>query len=252
MKKAGLAIYSVLLWIFFLATSTSFLPIAALLRILTGWFDRRLVALHLFSCFWGSCYVWFNPLWRVRITGRRKIPWRKPCILVSNHQSMADIPVLYSLFVPYKWLSKKENFRVPFVGWLMRLNKYLEIERGDKESMLRLMDKTAELIRQGCSVMMFPEGTRYPGGRLGPFREGAFRMALENGADIVPVLLDGTAKALPKKGAILTGYTRVNVRVLDPIPFSSFEGLESRELMDRVREQMAGEYARMHQELKRP
>ena len=130
MKKAGLVIDSFYLWVVFLLTSTLYLLPAALLRILTGWIDKRLLILHMFSCFWGSCYIWFNPLWRVRITGRKKIPWRRPCVIVSNHQSMLDILVLYHLFVPYKWVSKKENFNLPIIGWNMRLNDYLEIERG--------------------------------------------------------------------------------------------------------------------------
>jgi 1-acyl-sn-glycerol-3-phosphate acyltransferase len=249
MKKPFLILYSSLLWTFFLITSIVLFIIACLIWLITRWFDRRLMALHMWSCFWGSWYIWFNPLWRVRVKGREKIPWKRPCILVSNHQSMIDILVLYHLFVPYKWVSKKENFRIPIIGWLMRLNDYLEIERGQANSVVRLMQKTAECIRQGNSILIFPEGTRYPGGSLGPFREGAFRMALDNCVDIIPILLDGSAKALPKKGAILTGFTRIRVRVLDAIPFHSFEDKTARELTDEVRELMAEEYARMHESL---
>ncbi len=245
MRKAGLVIYSSLLWTFFLVSSIALFSIASLIWLLTRWFDRRLVLLHLWSCFWGSWYIWFNPLWRVRVKGRKKIPWRRPCILVSNHQSMLDILVLYQLFVPYKWVSKKENFRIPIIGWLMRLNDYLEIERGQKESMVRLMDKTSAFIQQGNSIMIFPEGTRYPGDTLGPFKEGAFRMALDNRVDIIPILLSGTANALPKKGAILTGFARICVRVLDPMPYGSFEGKPVRELMNGVRDLMAGEYEKL-------
>jgi 1-acyl-sn-glycerol-3-phosphate acyltransferase len=245
MKKAGLILYSSLLWTFFLISSIVLFSIACLVWLITRWIDRRLVALHLWSCFWGSWYIWFNPLWRVRISGRGKIPWNRPCILVSNHQSMLDILVLYHLFVPYKWVSKKENFRIPIIGWLMRLNGYLEIERGKKDSTYKLMHRTGELIRKGNSIMMFPEGTRYPGGSLGPFRDGAFRMAIDNRADIIPILLDGTARALPKKGAILTGFTRIYVRVLDPIPYTAFAGKPVRDLMDEVRGLMSEEYERL-------
>jgi 1-acyl-sn-glycerol-3-phosphate acyltransferase len=242
MKKAGLILYSILLWTFFLISSVILFSIACLIWLITRWFDRRLLVLHLWSCFWGSWYIWFNPLWRVRISGRGKIPWKRPCLLVSNHQSMLDILVLYLLFVPFKWVSKKENFRIPIIGWLMRLNGYLEIERSKTDSMLKLMRRSGELIQQGNSIMMFPEGTRYPGGTLGSFRDGAFRMALDNKVDIIPILLDGTAKALPKKGAILTGFTRIRVRVLDPIPYRSFAGKPVRELMTEVRDRMSEEY----------
>jgi 1-acyl-sn-glycerol-3-phosphate acyltransferase len=246
MKKAGLVIYSILLWTFFLATSVVMFSAAVVIWLITRWFDRRLVALHLFSSTWGSFYIWFNPMWRVRIRGRRNIPWRRACVLVSNHQSMLDILVLYHLFAPYKWVSKKENFRIPIIGWLMRLNDYLEIERGRKDSLEQLMNKARHFLEMGSSVMIFPEGTRFPGGHLGPFKEGAFRMAIDNQVDIVPILLDGTARALPKKGAILTGYTKIIVKVLEPIPFSSFEGMSPHDLQIRLRDLMAGTYARMH------
>ncbi len=246
MKNAGLIIYSVLLWTFFLVTAVVMIIIDLVIWFLTRWFDRRLVVLHLFSCFWGSLYIWFNPLWRVRIKGRRNIPWRRSCVIVSNHQSMLDILVLYHLFVPYKWVSKKENFRIPIIGWNMRLNDYLEIQRGQKNSLEQLMKKASKFLEMRSSVLIFPEGTRYPGGRLGPFREGAFRMALDNKGDIDPSVLDGTAKALPKKGAILKGFARINVRVLEPIPFSLFSDMSPRELQIHVRDLMTGTYAHLH------
>jgi 1-acyl-sn-glycerol-3-phosphate acyltransferase len=246
MKKAGLIIYSVLLWTFFLVTSVVMFSLAFLVWLITRWFDRRLVILHLFSSFWGSLYIWFNPLWRVRIRGRRNIPWRRPCVIVSNHQSMLDILVLYHLFAPYKWVSKKENFRIPIIGWLMRLNAYLEIRRGERNSYGQLMEKVRYFLGIGSSILIFPEGTRFPGGHLGPFREGAFRMAIENKVDIVPVVLDGTARALPKKGAILKGFTRIVVKVLEPIPFDTFANMNPRELQIQVWDIMAGTYARLH------
>jgi len=246
MKKAGLIIYSVLLWTFFLVTSVVMFSLAFLVWLITRWFDRRLVILHLFSSFWGSLYIWFNPLWRVRITGRRNIPWRRPCVIVSNHQSMLDILVLYHLFVPYKWVSKKENFSIPIIGWNMRLNKYLEIQRGQASSYGKLMENVRKCLAMGSSVLIFPEGTRYPGGQLGPFKEGAFRMALENNTDIVPVVLDGTARALPKKGAILTGFSSIKVKVLTPISYRTFAQMNPRELQIHVRDIMSLTYASLH------
>jgi 1-acyl-sn-glycerol-3-phosphate acyltransferase len=159
---------------------------------------------------------------------------------------MLDILVLYHLFRPYKWLSKKENFRIPIIGWLMRLSNYLELVRGDKTSIVKLMEKVGRSIEEGNSIMMFPEGTRYPGGKLGPYRDGAFRMAIDNQVDIIPILLDGTARALPKKGAILTGFVNIRVKVLDPIPFEEFESRSARELMNEVHGLMSEEYRQMN------
>jgi 1-acyl-sn-glycerol-3-phosphate acyltransferase len=158
---------------------------------------------------------------------------------------MIDILVLYQLFVPYKWVSKKENFSIPIIGWLMRLNEYLELVRGDPVSVKKMMGKVRMAVENGNSIMMFPEGTRYPGGRLGAFREGAFRMAIENKTDIIPILLDGTARALPKRGAVLTGFTKIRVRVFDPISHNSFSEMEPAELMNQVREFMSEEYRKI-------
>jgi 1-acyl-sn-glycerol-3-phosphate acyltransferase len=245
MKKAGLIIYSSLLWIFFAVTSVVLFSAAVLIWLVTRWFDRRLVILHLWSSFWGSWYIWFNPLWRVRVQGRGKIPWKRPCVLVSNHQSMLDILVLYQLFAPYKWVSKKENFSIPIIGWLMRLNRYIEIKRGRKESLETLKEDASEHLRRGSSILIFPEGTRHPGGKLGRFMDGAFTIALENGTDIVPVVMDGTARALPKKGAILTGFADIRVQVLDPLPYDSFHDLTPPELKGRVRDLMSEEYRKL-------
>ena len=158
---------------------------------------------------------------------------------------MADIVVLYNLFVPYKWVSKKENFSIPIIGWNMRLNEYLEIQRGQKSSYGKLMEKVRQNLAMGSSVLIFPEGTRYPGGHLGPFKEGAFRMALDNKTDIVPVVLDGTARALPKRGAVLTGFSRIKVKVLPPISYQTFSKMDPRELQIHVWDIMAGTYARL-------
>ena len=245
-RKTGLIIYSFLIWSFFVLSSSVLLPLAVLIWLLTSWIDRRLLILHLFSCFWASLYIWLNPMWNVRIEGRHKLPWKKAAVLVSNHQSMVDILVLYLLFTPYKWVSKKENFRFPFIGPVMRLNKYLEVDRASKKSYVKLIRRAGEVLQQGSPVLMFPEGTRFPGGSLGPFKEGAFKMALDNGVDIIPIILDGSARALPNKGAVFSGYTRIRVRVLDPIPHASFSGQSSREVMTMVRDLMEKEYARLH------
>ena len=247
-KHISLAIYSVLLWVFFVLSSALLICLACIIWTVTILFDRRLHVLQLFSCFWGSLYIWVNPLWMVRKKGRKNIRRRTAYIVVSNHQSMLDIPLLYSLFFHFKFLSKSENFRLPFVGWLMRLNRYPEIARGSKISKLQLFERIKELINQGSSVMIFPEGTRYPGGYLGPFREGAFRMALDNRAPILPIVLDGTARALPKKGFVIPGRSDIRLRVLEEIPYSAFSGMQVREISVLVREKMETAYQELQKE----
>jgi len=162
---------------------------------------------------------------------------------------MLDILVLYGLFRPYKWVSKKENFSIPIIGWLMRLNRYLEIDRGKLDSYAKLMIKAREYLQNGNSLLMFPEGTRQPGGSPGPFRDGAFRMAVESGVGIMPVILDGTSRTIPKGGVIMTGKHNIIVKILDEIPYESFRDKKPKELMKEMREIMIKEYVEIRSEV---
>jgi 1-acyl-sn-glycerol-3-phosphate acyltransferase len=108
---------SLIFWLFMVVSSLALFPIALLIWAATVAWDRRLVLLHRFTCFWASLYTWLNPLWRVRIEGREKIRPGTAYVMVANHQSLLDILVLFRLFVHFKWVSKIENFRVPAIGW---------------------------------------------------------------------------------------------------------------------------------------
>jgi 1-acyl-sn-glycerol-3-phosphate acyltransferase len=247
-KQTLLGIFSVLIWTFFVLSCIFMFSIAFLIWLFTLSFDRRLKALHLFSSFWGSIYIWINPLWPARISGRRHIRRGAAYIMVSNHQSMLDILLLYGLFRHFKFLSKSENFHIPIIGWLMRLNRYPEITRGSKESKLKLFDDIGKILGEGSSVLVFPEGTRYPGGYLGPFMNGAFRMALDSRVPILPIVLDGTALALPKKGFVLPGRRKIRLRVLREIPYGDFKDMSVKEVTGMVREMMEHAYSDLQQE----
>ena len=152
-------------------------PVALLVWAVTLPFDRRRVVLHRFTCFWASLYTWLNPAWRVRVTGRDKIRRGVTYVMVANHQSLLDILVLFRLFVHFKWVSKIENFRVPFIGWNMSLNRYIKLRRGSRDSVASMMQACGRTLAEGSSVMIFPEGTRSRDGRLQAFKPGAFSHA---------------------------------------------------------------------------
>ena len=132
---------STLFWIFLVVSSILLFPLALLIWAATVLFDRRLVLLHRFTCFWASLYTWLNPAWRVRVEGREKIAPNTAYVMVANHQSLLDILVLFRLFVHFKWVSKIENFRVPCIGWNMSLNRYIKLRRGDRESIEQMMTR---------------------------------------------------------------------------------------------------------------
>jgi 1-acyl-sn-glycerol-3-phosphate acyltransferase len=219
MLRRGL---SLVFWVFLGASSIVLFPVAVLLWAVTAPFDRRRRALHRFTCFWASLYTWANPAWRVRIQGRERIRPGTAYVMVANHQSMLDVLVLFRLFVHFKWVSKAEMFRVPFIGWNMWLNGYVMLRRGQRDSIARMMGACRRMLAEGSSIMMFPEGTRSGDGRLQPFKHGAFTLAQEARAPLLPVVLDGTADALPKRGFVLQGRHTIRVRVLDALPYESF------------------------------
>src|SRR5574338_721331 len=208
-------VLSALFWAFLATSSIALFPVAVLVFALTAPFDGRRRLLHLFTCFWASLYSWLNPAWPLRIEGREPIDPHETYVMVSNHLSLLDILVLFRLFVHFKWVSKVENFRVPFIGWNMRLNGYVPLKRGDKASIVEMLRACDRILAEGNSIMMFPEGTRSPTGRLRAFKPGAFELALRNRRPLLPILIEGTADALPKRGFVLRGRHPLRITVLE-------------------------------------
>jgi len=234
-----LRFYSTLFWTFLTVSSILLFPVAVLLWALTAPFDRRKRLLHRFTCFWASLYTWLNPAWPVTVVGREKIRREAAYVMVANHLSLLDILVMFRLFSHFKWVSKIENFRVPFIGWNMSLNRYIKLKRGDKQSIVRMMEACEKTLHQGSSIMMFPEGTRSPNGRMRAFKPGAFELALKTGKPILPIAITGTADALPKRGFLLQGRHPIRIDVLDEIAPELFQHHSVEDLSCRVRELIA-------------
>lgn len=216
-----------------------FFVIALILRICTAPFDRRRTWLHMFTSFWASLYVWIVPAWKVTIVGKEKIDPRKAYVVVSNHQSQLDILIAFGLFFPFKWVSKAEVFRVPFIGWNMTLNGYIKIKRGDKQSTRKMLLDCEKAIAMGSSVFFFPEGTRSKSGELGIFRSGAFILAHNMKTPILAIAINGTKDALPKHSMNFHGSHRIQLEVIEEIPYDSFEHLSIEETSKMVRERIS-------------
>jgi 1-acyl-sn-glycerol-3-phosphate acyltransferase len=228
--------YSALFWFFLTLSSALLFPVAVLVWAVTAPFDRRKVILHYFTCFWASLYTWLNPAWPVEVVGREHVPKDQACVMVANHLSLLDILVLFRLFKPFKWVSKHENFRAPFIGWNMRLNHYIELQRGQRGSVMKMMRACDSTLAQGSSIMIFPEGTRSPSGRMRSFKTGAFEIALRAGVPILPIVIQGTANALPKAGFVLQGRHPIRLEVLPPVPYAEFEHKSVEDLTHDIRE----------------
>lgn len=240
-----LRIASLLFWIFIVVTSILAFPVAVLVKLLTMAFDRRLIVLHRFTCLWASLYSWLNPFWSVRISGKAHIQPNGVYVYVCNHQSLADILVLFRLFVHFKWVSKIENFRVPIVGWNMTLNRYIRLVRGSIKSQIKMVRDCQKTLEDGSSVLIFPEGTRTRTGKLRPFKSGAFQIAIKTKKPIVPIVLNGSSDALPKAGFTLRGRHHIHVHILEPIQPEQFENKDAKSLTEEVRALIADELERM-------
>jgi 1-acyl-sn-glycerol-3-phosphate acyltransferase len=238
------ALYSVLFWVFFAASSAVFFVVALCLFLLTLPFDRKGIVLHLFSCFWAQLYFAVNPLWQLSIHGRALLPWKGAAVFVANHQSLGDILVLFGLYRPFKWVSKKSVFAVPFIGWNMRLNRYVGLVRGDKESITRMYQACEKWLSLGTAVLMFPEGTRSPDGEVKAFKDGAFRLAMKMRCPIYPIVVSGTARTLPKHGLVFRNRARCIVKVLPPVSPESF-GEDVALLREHVRGLIVAEKERL-------
>jgi 1-acyl-sn-glycerol-3-phosphate acyltransferase len=228
-------LHSLLFWAFILLSSLVLFPIAVVVWALTLPFDRRKVILHRFTCFWASLYTWTNPGWPVEIEHRERLLRDQACVMVANHLSLLDILVLFRLFTHFKWVSKIENFRVPLIGWNMHLNGYIPLQRGNRGSIIGMMKHCEQSLGEGNSIMMFPEGTRSTTGRMRRFRTGAFELALKTGAPIQPLVIRGTANALPKRGFVLQGRHPISITILDAITLEGDDLPNADDLMLRVR-----------------
>ena len=242
MDRVGKTVASYLLWLLIIVGSPILFVGAFVVWLVTFAFDRRLRVLHLYSCWWASIYTYIFPYWFVSVRNRERLRNDRAYVVVSNHQSLLDILVLFRLYRHFKWVSKAVIFRLPFIGWNMSMNRYIAIRRGDPKDAVRMMNACGAALEGGSSILIFPEGTRSLDGELREFRHGAFTLALRHRVPIVPIVLDGTLDALPKHGIVSPGADIV-IQVLDPIPIEGFEDVDT--LRDHVRSVMAKELIRL-------
>jgi 1-acyl-sn-glycerol-3-phosphate acyltransferase len=162
---------------------------------------------------------------------------------------MLDIVFFNMLRHRLRWVSKVEVFRAPLVGWEMRMTRYIELVRGNKSSVIKMMEKCVESLQEGVSIVIFPEGTRSLTGAIGKFKTGAFQLAVKTDKPLLPVLIDGTGEILPKKGGVIFRSRRiVRIRVLDPIFPGQFGTGDPEELAARVQSLMVAAMEEMRSE----
>ncbi|MFP3870355.1 MAG: lysophospholipid acyltransferase family protein [Syntrophobacteria bacterium] len=189
---------------------------------------------HLFARFWARSLLMVSGV-RVEVEGLEKIDLHQAYVFAANHQSQFDIFALFAcLPLQFRWLAKKELFRIPLFGAAMKKADYIPIDRSNRKEAFRSVDLAAARVREGMSIVIFPEGTRSQDGRLNFFKKGGFFLAMKSGRPIVPVTISGSYGILPKKGyRIRPGVVRVYIG--DPLPTEGLEMADKDWLISEVR-----------------
>ena len=181
-----------------------------------------------------------NPYWDVKVEGLDNIDHHKTYIAVSNHQSLADIVLMYKTKMQFKWVAKESLFKIPVLGWNMLLAKHIRLRRGDFSSIKRVYKEAAKWLRSGISVVFFPEGTRSDNSGMGEFQNGAFKLAIKEKVPVLPIIIQGTRDAIPKGSWRFTTKVSCLIKVLPPIDTSNYTPAEYGLLRDLARDQLCG------------
>jgi 1-acyl-sn-glycerol-3-phosphate acyltransferase len=229
---------SLLFWATCVAVVVGWTPFVLLYRALTFPFDRDRMRVGRIVHDMAVTAANLNPFWTFQVVDPVHPDPRQPYIFVANHSSFTDVFVLARLPWEMKWLSKKSIFNIPLLGWQMRIAWDIPVVRGDRDSSRRAVEEMRKRLQRRVSIVVFPEGTRVPGGAPGEFREGAFRLAIEGGVEIVPLAIVGAAEGLPKNGFILHPAHAV-VYVLPPVPTIGLTSADARRLASDVRARIA-------------
>jgi 1-acyl-sn-glycerol-3-phosphate acyltransferase len=214
MSRLAWLLFNALQLLFTLLWTAGWICLALLVRVLTG---GRHWPLRMASRCWAPGLL-HGAGARLEVHGLERVDWSRPHVFVANHQSMIDICALFrALPVPVRFVLKQELAKVPFVGWYARAMGMVFIERASARSSARRLHAAVDVVRGGASVCAFPEGTRSRDGRVGPFKGGAFQLAIEAGVCVVPVAIEGSGRVLPASGfRVRPGI--IVLRIGDPLP----------------------------------
>jgi 1-acyl-sn-glycerol-3-phosphate acyltransferase len=183
----------------------------------------------------GTLSTRLSPLWKFSVEGQGPADIQtRGYVVVANHESTADPFLLSHLPWDMRWIAKKELFRYPLVGWAMKLSRDIPLVRGDRESVRQMMDACKETLASGLNVMLFPEGTRSKDATLLPFKNGAFQLAIETGAPILPIALHGTHACRPKGSKWMEEASAV-AKILSPIETAGLTLADVERVRDETR-----------------
>ena len=240
---------SVLYYIFTLLQVSFWFIISIIVLAVTYPFDKSRRWVH--ECSRCICSILYGVpfLMRRTIDGVENIDTKKSYVMVMNHNSGFDIFAAYKIPLNFRWVSKREVFRVPFMGPLLTIHGDIPIERGSASKAMAKVLRLGKLwLSRGASVAIFPEGTRSKTGEMNRFKMGAFNLAKEAGVEILPIVMTGTNEYL-HKNFMVNWRNRVGIRVLPPIPVEQVQATDVKELSQLTYERMVEALAQLRKEI---
>ena len=202
--------------------------------IICSFFSRTGNGPHLLARFWANSILWVARA-KITVSGAEKLDPNRSYIYMANHQSNADIPLLLGrLPVQFRWLAKAELFKIPIFGRAMRGVGYISIDRSNRKSAFESLKRAAQTIRNGTSVLIFPEGTRSRDGNMLPFKKGGFVLSVDSGVPIVPIIIRGTREIIPK-GHFMIRPAPITMQILDPVETSGYTRKTKDALLAHIR-----------------
>lgn len=212
-------------------------PLVALVFACTAPFDKGRYAAGRAFRLVGVSALRLNPLWRFKTRGGPLRDPRRPYVVVANHESYADIFLISCFPWEMKWLSKDTMFKIPLMGWMMQMAGDIKLVRGNRDSAAGAILSCRDRLAKRVSVMIFPEGTRSRTWEMLPFKDGAFRLAIEAGVPILPIAVSGTRNAMAK-GTFRFLHARAIAQLLEPIETAGMTLDDIGTLKQRTRERI--------------
>ncbi len=238
---------SILFYIYLLVVVSVMFALSVVAWVVCAPFDAPRRVVHELSRTLCMLFWHFPFAWRIRVEGLENIDRNKAYVMTINHNSMADIIAMYFLPLNFRWVSKREVFRIPVIGQLLTLHGDITIDRSrGADAMNKVIADGRKWIGRGASIAIFPEGTRSKDGEIARFKHGAFSLAKEAGVPILPVVVDGTRTMM--KGMLFNWRNRLTIKVLPPVPADVVASTEQTELADMTRTMMVEGLAQVRRE----
>lgn len=238
-NKLLYVLYQPYKWFFFLPFALINTLFFGIMAVLVSTFINQRVGSYFGGVIWSKLNGYLTPM-LVKVTGKEHIQSGTSYVIVSNHQSIYDIFLIYGwLGIDIKWVMKKELAKVPGVGFGSKKVGHIFLDRSNSRVALETLNHAKQKLVNGTSVVIFPEGTRSTTGLPGTFKKGAFRLALDLKLPILPLTLMGTNHIMPT-GTLDIKPGKATLVIHKPIEIQNYNDNNIRELMENTREIIAG------------